>query len=98
MEEPREGGGETVEPRELGVSVTDRYFTLDLPIEDETLIASVLLGLSAYVKKGLPIKVRQAYKTFSGSQEIVTKVISRPEQVTDWGKELRGIISALRRR
>lgn len=85
-------------PRELGISVTDRYFTVDLPIEDETLIASVLLGLGAYVKKGLSIKVRQSYKTFSGSEEVVTKVISRPEQVVDWGKELREIISALRRR
>ena len=85
-------------PRELGVSITDRHFTLDLPVEDEALIASVLLGLGAYVKKGLSIKVRQAYKTFSGSQEIVTKVISRPEQVVDWRKELREIISALRRR
>ena len=87
-----------MDPKELGVSITDRYFTLDLPIEDETLIASVLLGLGTYVKKGLSIKVRQAYKTFSGSQEIVTKVISRPEQVADWGKEVHGIISALRRR
>jgi hypothetical protein len=97
-DESQRGGGETVEPRELGVSITDRYFTLDLPIEDETLIASVLLGLGAYVKKGLSIKVRLAYKTFSGSQEIVTKVISRPEQVAEWGKEVRQILSALRRR
>ena len=98
MDGSHRGGGGTVEPREIGVSITDRYFTLDLPIEDETLIASALLGLGAYVKKGLSIKVRQAYKTFSGSQEIATKVISRPEQVVDWGKELRQIISALRRR
>jgi hypothetical protein len=87
-----------VGPTELGVSITDRYFSLDLPGEDEALIASVLLGLGAYVKKGLSIKVRQAYKTFSGSQEIATKVISRPEQIVDWRKELRQILSALRRR
>ncbi|MGD2125311.1 MAG: hypothetical protein PVG99_04480 [Desulfobacteraceae bacterium] len=86
------------DPTEVTVSITDNFFTIDLSIEDETLIASVLLGLGAYVKKGFSIKVRQSYKTFSGSQEIVTKVISRAEQVAEWGKETKQIISALRRR
>jgi hypothetical protein len=86
------------DPREITVSITDRFFTLDLPIEDEQLIGNVLLGLAQYVKDGLPIKVRETYMTFSGTQEIMTKVISTTQQVAEWGKEISGLISAVRKR
>ncbi len=86
------------DPREITVSITDRFFTLDLPIEDEKLIGTVLFGLAQYVKDGLPIKVRETYMTFSGTQEIMTKVISTTQQVAEWGKEISGLISALRKR
>ncbi len=84
--------------REVAVSSDNSYFTINVPIEDEKLIASVFLGLAQYVKKGFPIKVRQSYLTFSGSQELVTKVISRTQQVAEWGNETKQIISALQKR
>jgi hypothetical protein len=86
------------EPREVTTSINERFFTIDLPIEDEHLIASVLLGLGQYVKRGFPIKVKQSYMTFSGSQEISTILISSPKQIADWGKETKGLISALLKR
>jgi hypothetical protein len=86
------------ELRAVTVSMNDRFFTIDLPIEDERLIASVFLGLGQYVKKGFPIKVRQSYLTFSGSEEIVTKIISKTQQMAEWAEETRGLISAIRKR
>ena len=85
------------EPKEVGVTISERSFNLDLPIDDEKLMACVFFGLKQYVKNGSSIKVRQAYKTFSGTQEVVTKVISRTEQLAEWGKETKRIISALRK-
>jgi hypothetical protein len=85
------------EPKEVTVTISEKSFNLDLPIDDERLMACVFLGLKQYLKDGSSIKVRQAYKTFSGTQEVVTKVISRTEQVAEWGKETKSIISALRR-
>ena len=83
---------------EVTVSMNDRFFTIDLPIEDEKLIASVFLGLGQYVKKGFPLKVRQSYLTFSGSEEIVTKVISKTQQMAEWAEETKGLISGIRKR
>ena len=80
------------------VSMNDRFFTIDLPIEDEKLIGSVFLGLAQYVKEGSAIKVRQSYLTFSGSEEIVTKVISKTQQMAEWAEETKGLISAIRKR
>ncbi|MGD9320147.1 MAG: hypothetical protein PVH99_09290 [Desulfobacteraceae bacterium] len=86
------------EPRDVSVSINERFFTIDLPIQDEALIASVLLGLGQYVKRGLPIRVKQSYITFSGSQEVSTMVISSAQQIAKWGKLTRGLISALLKR
>jgi hypothetical protein len=83
--------------REINVTISYRFLTIGVPIEDENLIASVFLGLGQYVKKGFQIKVKQAYKTFSGTQEIFTRVISRTEHIAEWGKETKDVISALRR-
>ena len=86
------------EPREVAVTMNDRFFTIDLPIEDEKLIASVFLGLAKYVNKVSPIKVRQSYVTFSGTQEVVSTLISRPQQIAEWGKETKVLIAGLRKR
>jgi hypothetical protein len=85
-------------PRDVGVSIQDRFFTLDVGIEDEELIMSLLAGLALYDRKGNSLKVRQSYVTFSGSQEIVTKFISKTEQVGEWSKETRQILSALKKK
>ena len=86
------------EPRDISVSINERFFTIDLPIQDEKLIASVLLGLGQYVKMGLPIRVKQSYITFSGSQEVSTMVISSTQQIAKWAKVTKGLISALLKR
>jgi hypothetical protein len=86
------------EPREVVVTMDDRFFTIDLPIEDEKLIASVLLGLARYVNKVSPIKIKQSYVTFSGTQEVIAKLISKPQHIAEWGKETKGLISGLRKR
>jgi hypothetical protein len=78
--------------------MNDRFFTIDLPIEDEKLIASVLLGLAKYVNTVSPIKVKQSYVTFSGTQEVVSKLISKPQEIAEWGKEIKVLISGLRKR
>jgi hypothetical protein len=94
-----EGGDvEMEEPRELAVTMNDRFFTIDLPIEDEKLIASVFLGLARYVNTVSPIKVKQSYVTFSGTQEVISKLISKPQEIAEWGKETKGLISGLRKR
>ena len=86
------------EPRDISVSINERFFTIDLPIQDERLIASVLLGLGQYVKRGLPIRVKQSYITFSGSQEVSTMLISSTQQIAKWGKVTKDVISALLKR
>jgi hypothetical protein len=84
--------------REVGVAIHDRFFTLDVGIDDEELTMSLLAGLALYVRKGNSIKVRQSYVTFSGSQEIITKFISKTEQVGEWSKETKQILSALKKK
>ena len=86
------------EPREVAVTMNDRFFTIDLPIEDEKLIASVFLGLARYVNEVSPIKIKQSYVTFSGTQEVIAKLISKPQQIAEWGKETKVLISGLRKR
>jgi len=86
------------EPREVGIAIHDRFFTLDVGIEDEDLVMSVLAGLALYVRKGNSIKIRQSYVTFSGSQEIMNKFISKPEQVGEWSKETKQILSVLKKK
>ena len=94
-----EGGDVKMEePREVAVSLNDRSFTIDLPIEDEKLIASVFLGLARYVNTVSAIKVKQSYVTFSGTQEVSSKLISKPQEIAEWGKETKGLISGLRKR
>jgi hypothetical protein len=85
-------------PRDLSVTLSRRSVNVDLPIDDDELVDCVFLGLAAYVKKGSPIKVKQAFTTFSGTQEVVSKVYSTPQQVVDWRKELKSLSSALLKR
>lgn len=94
-----EGGDVKMEePIEVAVSMNDRSFTIDLPIDDEKLIASVFLGLARYVNTVSAIKVKQSYVTFSGTQEVSSKLISKPQEIAEWGKETKGLISGLRKR
>jgi hypothetical protein len=89
---------EMQEPKEVEVSISDRFFTINLPIEDEKLIASVFLGLAQYVEEGSPIKVKQSYVTFFSSVEITTKLILKMRQLAEWEKETKAFIAAMRKR
>jgi chitinase len=86
------------DPKEVSVTINDRFLTIDLKIEDEDLINSIFAGVALYVRKGLPVKVRQSYVTFSGSQEILTKFMTKTEHVTQWNQETKQILSLLKRR
>ena len=86
------------DPKDISVAINDRFVTIDLKIEDEDLLNSIFAGLALYVRKGLPIKIRQSYVTFSGSQEIMTKFITKTEHVAQWSQETKQIVSALRKR
>ena len=86
------------DPKEVSVSINDRFLTIDLRIEDEELMSSIFAGIALYVRKGLPVKVRQSYVTFSGSQEILTKFMTKTEHVAQWSQETKQIISTLRKR
>ena len=86
------------DPKEVSVAINDRFLTIDLKIEDEDLISGIFAGIALYVRKGMPVKVRQSYVTFSGSQEILTKYMTKTEHVAQWSQETRQIISVLRRR
>ena len=86
------------EPREVTVSMNNRFLTIEFPIDDANLMANVFHGLTQYIKEGFGIKLRHSYMTFSGSQQIETKVISKPEEMTEWMREAEGLISVLLKR
>ena len=86
------------EPQDVTVSMNDRFLALELPIDDDNLISNVFLGLTQYVKEGFGIRLRHSYRTFSGSRQIETKVISKPEEMAEWMKETASLISALLKR
>ena len=83
------------QPQDVTVSINDRFLTIELPINDSNLMFDVFHGLTQYVKQGFAIKLRHSYRTFSGSQQIETKVISKPEDMDEWMKEAERLISAL---
>ncbi len=93
----QKGEAKMQEPREVAVSISDRFFTINLPIEDEKLIESVFLGFGQYVEKGFPMKVKQSYVTFFSSVEITTKLVLKTRHVAEWGKETKGFISVMRK-
>lgn len=86
------------EPQDVTVSMNDRFLTIELPINDDNPMANVFLGLTQYVKEGFGIKLRHSYRTFSGSLQIVTKVISKPEDMAEWMKEAASLISIFLKR
>jgi sugar phosphate isomerase/epimerase len=62
----------------------------------EELIELLVNALALFVKKGSPIKVFQAYgrSLSSSSTTIMTKIMSKVEQVVEWRDELKKVISS----
>jgi hypothetical protein len=77
------------EPQDVTVSMNDRFLTVEVQIDDGNLMANIFHGLTQYVKEGFGIKLTHSDRTFSGSQQLVTKVISKQEEM---GDRTRGIL------
>jgi hypothetical protein len=77
------------EPQDVTVSMNDRFLTVEVQIDDGNLMANIFHGLTQYVKEGFGIKLAHSDRTFSGSQQLVTKVISKQEEM---GDRTRGIL------
>ena len=86
------------EAREIMVSVNTRAFTLDIPIEDDLLIETVLKALKECVNQGFSLNVRESYVTsLSDSLKIITKIISGASQLDEWRAEIRQLLSIIRK-
>jgi len=87
-----------MEPNEITVSMSHRSFNIDISIKDLKLIEAVFNGLTQYVDKGFTIKVRETYMNSpKDSLRIITKIISKPEQMKQWQQETKSLISVLRK-
>jgi hypothetical protein len=86
------------EPRNVVINIDGKALTMELDLKDEELIELLVNALGLFVKKGSPIKVFQAYgrSLSSSSTTIVTKIMSKVEQVVEWRDELKKVISSQR--
>ena len=86
------------EIKEITVSISDRTFNIDFPVKDKELIEIIFDAVTEYVNRGFSIKVRQTYMNSpSDSVKIVSKIISKGEQMGEWKDEIRQLISVLRK-
>ena len=87
------------EAKEITISINNRILNVDLSIKDEDLIETLFNALTEYVKQGSAIKVRQSYMTSpSDSVKIISKIITKREQMDKWRHETRQLISVLRKK
>jgi hypothetical protein len=86
------------EPKNVVLTIDGRALTIELDLKDEELIDLIVNALALFVKKGSPIKIFQAYgrSLSSSSTTIVTKIMSKVEQVGEWRNELKKVISSQR--
>ena len=83
---------------EITVSISDRSFNVDISVKDIELIDSVFKALMHYVNTGCSIKVRETYMNDpTDSLRIITKIISKPQQMKQWRQETKSLISVLRK-
>jgi hypothetical protein len=86
------------EPKNVVLTIDGKALTMELDLKDEELIELIINALALSVKKGSPLKIFQAYSRSlsSSSTTIVTKIMSKVEQVVEWQDELKKVISAQR--
>ena len=86
------------EPKNVVLTIDGKALTIELDLKDEELIDLIVDALALFVKKGSPIKIFQAYgrSLSSSSTTIVTKIMSKVEQVGEWRNELKKVISSQR--
>ena len=88
------------EPKNVVLTVDGKSLTIELDLKDDELIETFVNAMAVLVKKGSPIKIFQAYgrSMSSSSTTIVTKIMSKVEQVVEWRDELKRVISSQRGR
>ena len=86
------------EPRNVVITIDGKALTMELDLKDEELIELMVNAMALFVKRGSPLKIFQAYgrSLSSSSTTIVTKIMSKVEQVVEWREELKKVISAQR--
>jgi hypothetical protein len=86
------------EPKNVVLRIDGKALTMELDLKDEELIELLVNALGLFVKKGSPLKIFQAYgrNLSSSSTTIVTKIVSKVEQVIEWREELKKVISSQR--
>jgi len=87
------------EAKEITISINNRILNVDLSIKDADLIETLFNALTEYVKQGSAIKVKQTYMTSpSDSIKVISKIITKVEQMDKWRHETRQLISVLRKK
>ena len=86
------------EPKNVVLTIDGKALTMELDLKDEDLIEILINAMALFVKKGSTIKIFQAYgrSLSSSSTTIVTKIMSKVEQVVEWRNELKRVISSQR--
>jgi cell division protein ZapA (FtsZ GTPase activity inhibitor) len=82
---------------EITITVSDRLFTVELPVHDEEFIEALANVLKRYLKKkGCKIKIRQAYvNSLEDSTQVVSKIISKSKEIDQWRNETGQFITTI---
>jgi cell division protein ZapA (FtsZ GTPase activity inhibitor) len=82
---------------EITITVSDRLFTVELPVQDDEFIEAIADLLKRYLKKkGSKIKIRQAYvNSLDDSTQVVSKVISKSKEIDQWRNETGQFITTI---
>ena len=87
------------EARQVNISINDKYFSIDVSVKDWELIETIFSSFTEYLESGGPIKIKQTYvESLSDSMKIISKLISKKEQVDRWKGETKQLISVLRKK
>jgi hypothetical protein len=82
---------------EITITVSDKMFTLESPVQDDEFIEVIAVALKKYLKKkGYKIKIRQAYvNSLEDSTRVVSKVISKSKEIDEWRNETGQFITTI---
>lgn len=82
---------------EITITISDRLFTVELPVQDEEFIEAIADVLKWYLKKkGSKIKIRQAYvNSLQDSTQVVSKLISKSREIDQWRNETGQFITTI---
>ena len=89
----------TEQTTEITITVSDRLFTVELPVQDDESIEAIADALKRYLKKkGYKIKIRQAYvNSLADSTQVVSRVISNSKEIDQWRNETGQFITTIKK-